>query len=117
MGICASSETLHDTGATGADVGGGVHAGGDAAAAVLGHNSLTSKVDLYITCNNLKNADVVGKSDPFCVVCMNRLQKSGQYSWEEVGRTEIIMNRIACRRISGVLNAIWTTPGTLLIFV
>lgn len=36
MGICASSETLHDTGAFSADAGGANTVGGDAAAAMLG---------------------------------------------------------------------------------
>ena len=58
MGICQSNENLHDTGAHSADSGGINSAGGDAAAAMLGVNSLVSKVDLYISCANLKNKDV-----------------------------------------------------------
>ena len=94
MGICASKETLHDTGAFSADAGGANTVGGDAAAAMLGVNTLASKIDLYISCTNLKNKDVGSKSDPFAVVLMHRLQKNGQYAWEELGRTEIIMNQL-----------------------
>ena len=96
MGICASSgETLHDTGAFSADVS-GTSGSGDAAAAMLGVNSLSSNIDLHISCDNLKNKDkdIGSKSDPFAVVFIQHLQQNGQYAWEELGRTEIVMNQL-----------------------
>lgn len=47
-----------------------------------------SRVELRISCQNLKNKDTTSKSDPCCVLSM--LDKSGVYF--EVGRTENVKN-------------------------
>ncbi|XP_064473138.1 copine-8-like isoform X2 [Ornithodoros turicata] len=46
-----------------------------------------SKVELGISCRNLRNLDYTSKSDPMCVVFMMDI-KNNQY--REVGRTEVI---------------------------
>lgn len=48
----------------------------------------TSQIELTLSCRNLINADVISKSDPYCVVWM---QESGwQDKYYEIGRTETI---------------------------
>ncbi|KAJ6632725.1 Copine-8 [Pseudolycoriella hygida] len=50
----------------------------------------TSQVELTLSCRNLIDADIVSKSDPFCVVSM---QESGwQSKYYEVAQTETIDN-------------------------
>jgi len=48
-------------------------------------------VNLHISCNDLKNADVGSKSDPFAVVYMRKSINDG---WVEVGRTEVVENNL-----------------------
>lgn len=56
----------------------------------LGSNpALETKVELYISCNNLKNKDLLSKSDPCCVVKMGERQLNGDYHWQDLGRTEV----------------------------
>jgi len=55
--------------------------------------SPTSTVMLNIACRNLANKDVVSKSDPICVVSIEkRMGNTSKY--EEVGRTEVIRNNL-----------------------
>jgi len=49
-------------------------------------NSLSSKVELVVSCKNLRNADTFSKSDPF-VVMFTADDRGG---WKEYGRTETI---------------------------
>jgi Ca2+-dependent lipid-binding protein len=49
-------------------------------------NSLSSKVELVVSCKNLRNADTFSKSDPF-VVMFTADDRGG---WKEFGRTETI---------------------------
>ena len=46
----------------------------------------TSTIELSLRCENLINADVLSKSDPFCAVFV----RSDNTSWGELGRTETI---------------------------
>ncbi|CAN8012430.1 unnamed protein product, partial [Ixodes pacificus] len=48
-----------------------------------------SKVELSISCKNLRDTDVTSKSDPMCVVLMCR---GGSQQYLEIGRTEVIKN-------------------------
>ncbi|CAN8032547.1 unnamed protein product [Ixodes persulcatus] len=48
-----------------------------------------SKVELSISCKNLRDTDVMSKSDPMCVVLMCR---GGSQQYSEIGRTEVIKN-------------------------
>ncbi|XP_029842847.2 copine-8 isoform X1 [Ixodes scapularis] len=48
-----------------------------------------SKVELSISCKNLRDTDVTSKSDPMCVVLMCR---GGSQQYSEIGRTEVIKN-------------------------
>ncbi len=61
----------------------------------------TTTVDLTLRCANLKDKDVLSKSDPVAVV-FEKIK--GTQNWREVGRTE---------RISNDLNPKWTTKFTL----
>jgi len=44
----------------------------------------TSLVELSLRCENLKNSDILSKSDPFCVVNI----RGANTAWSELGRTE-----------------------------
>ena len=94
MGLCSSSETFDQS--TNAAQGGlrgdssGGSGGAGAAAAMMGGNNLSSRVELFISCQNLKNLDSGSLSDCFCVVEeMNHAKQ-----WVEVGRSEIIQNSL-----------------------
>ncbi|XP_045581544.1 copine-8 isoform X3 [Procambarus clarkii] len=50
-----------------------------------------SKVELTIEAKNLKNRDVLSKSDPLCILYM---KETGQDSFYEVGRTEMIKDSL-----------------------
>ena len=54
-------------------------------------NSLSSKVDLFISCRKLKNMDVFSKSDPVCRV-YEWTEKNKQ--WTRIGATERISNNL-----------------------
>ena len=55
-------------------------------------NTVTSRVELSISAQNLKDTGFTSKSDPFCVVS---LQEGGSnMPFKEVGRTEIISNNL-----------------------
>ena len=54
----------------------------------------TSTVELSLRCENLINADILSKSDPFCAVFV----RSDNSSWTEVGRTETL---------DDTLNPVW----------
>lgn len=47
----------------------------------------TSQVELTLSCRNLINADIISKSDPFCIVWM---KEPWQEQYYEVARTETI---------------------------
>ncbi|KAG2387833.1 hypothetical protein C9374_001427 [Naegleria lovaniensis] len=56
----------------------------------LGSNpALETKVELYISCNNLQNKDLLSKSDPCCVVKIGERQLNGDFYWQDLGRTEV----------------------------
>ena len=54
-------------------------------------NSLSSKVDLFISCRKLKNMDVFSKSDPVCRV-YEWTEKNKQ--WTRIGATERLTNNL-----------------------
>lgn len=49
-----------------------------------------SKVELFISCSNLKNKDLLSKSDPLVRLCVPDNLHSKSYKWVEFGRTEMI---------------------------
>uniref|UniRef100_A0A3P8VWB0 Copine-3 n=1 Tax=Cynoglossus semilaevis TaxID=244447 RepID=A0A3P8VWB0_CYNSE len=55
---------------------------------VPGLTSLTSKVELTISCENLMDMDVFSKSDPLCALYINTTGSQ----WSEFARTEMILN-------------------------
>lgn len=48
----------------------------------------TSQIELTLSCRNLINADIISKSDPYCIIWMKELEWQSQFF--EVGRTETI---------------------------
>ena len=50
---------------------------------------VSSRVELSISCTNLRDMDYFSKSDPVVFVYEQRGQ-----SWEKVGRTEVIDNNL-----------------------
>lgn len=59
----------------------------------------TSQVELTLSCRNLINADIITKSDPYCVVWMQEPRWQDKYY--EIGRTETIddnLNPQWCRK-------------------
>ena len=55
-----------------------------------GSNSLpTSTVEVSVRCTNLADKDLMSKSDPICVMFMQR-----QGKWFEIGRTEMIKDTL-----------------------
>lgn len=59
------------------------------AQAVFASKDVSNKVELSISCTNLKDLDYFSKSDPAVFV----YEKKGQ-SWEKIGRTEVIDNNL-----------------------
>ena len=80
--------------------------GSAAAAAMLGGNDLSSKVEIFVSCRNLKDLDTGSLSDPFCILeeyvepRINRtygggtMQQGNQAKWVEIGRSEIVVNSL-----------------------
>ena len=62
----------------------------------------STSVELSLSCDNLKDLDVMSKSDPFCVVFYK--DNSRQKEFIEIGRTE---------RIDDNLNPVWHTKIVL----
>ena len=54
-------------------------------------SSMCSKVQLFISCRNLKDVDFVGVSDPLCNLYM-RENPAG--AWQKVGSTEIMKDNL-----------------------
>ena len=61
-----------------------------AAAELITGGGVTSRIELSISAQGLKDKDIMSKSDPFCVVSL----KNAKGAWEEIGRTEIIANNL-----------------------
>ncbi len=55
--------------------------------------TISSKVILNISCRNLKDCDVLSKSDPMVVVFLETRTASSK-TWREIGRTEVIDNNL-----------------------
>ena len=51
----------------------------------------TSRIELSLSAQQLKDKDINSKSDPFCVVYMRGALET---NWKEVGRTEIVANHL-----------------------
>ena len=64
----------------------------------------SSKVELFISCSNLKNLDYFSKSDPVVF-----LYSKGPADWVKVGRTEVIDNDLNPK----VSSKAWDTPHFL----
>ena len=60
--------------------------------ASLGDIPLGQKVQLYLSCQDLKNCDFFGKSDPFVRVFLHTANSEDSDDWELLGETEIIDN-------------------------
>uniref|UniRef100_A0A914E6U1 C2 domain-containing protein n=1 Tax=Acrobeloides nanus TaxID=290746 RepID=A0A914E6U1_9BILA len=56
-------------------------------------NYPSAKVELTLSAIDLKDKDLLSKSDPCCVV-FQYVQQGGRQGWKEIGRTETIMNCI-----------------------
>ena len=52
----------------------------------------TSQVEISISCRNLFNADIISKSDPYCIVWMQ--EPRWQDTFQEIARTEVIKNSL-----------------------
>ena len=59
----------------------------------------TSSLQLSVSCRNLKNREILSKSDPLCIMYVRHGDK-----WHEVGRTEQLPND---------LNPVWRTKFTI----
>ena len=55
----------------------------------FGSSDASSKVEITVTCQNLKDLDYFSKSDP-CVFLYEFMHRS----WAKVGRTEVIDNNL-----------------------
>ena len=53
----------------------------------------STSVELSLSCDNLKDLDIMSKSDPFCVVYYKDNSKQSQFM--EVGRTETIDDNLS----------------------
>ena len=53
----------------------------------------STSVELSLSCDNLKDLDLISKSDPFCVVYYKDNSKQSQFM--EVGRTETIDDNLS----------------------
>lgn len=51
----------------------------------------TTLVEISVSCRNLLNMDVLGKSDPMCVM---KVKQFASHEWREAGRTETINNNL-----------------------
>ena len=56
----------------------------------FGSGEAFSKVDISVTCQNLKDLDYFSKSDP----CVFLFEYVNGRSWSRVGRTEVIDNNL-----------------------
>jgi hypothetical protein len=58
-------------------------------------NKLGYKVQLFISCRNLKNLDGIGQgySDPICFI-YQRSDSTPQAAWVQIGQTEEILNNL-----------------------
>ena len=61
----------------------------------------SSQVQLFISCRNLKNLDIIGKSDPYCEIYLKNDSRS---KWIKIGKTDTVMNS---------LNPDFATPITI----
>ena len=81
--------------------------GSAAASAMLGNNNLSSRVELFVSCQGLVDLDSGSLSDPFCVV--EEFQQPvvvrgyggaaaaptrNQARWVEIGRSEVVVNSL-----------------------
>ncbi|KAK3246807.1 hypothetical protein CYMTET_43672, partial [Cymbomonas tetramitiformis] len=62
----------------------------DVAALVMSTSDPSSRLEIHVSAEGLRNTDKFSKSDPFCVLYT---QEKGQ--WVEVGRTEVIGNNLS----------------------
>ena len=92
MGLCASAESFEGANTAQGGLRAG-SAGGNAAqaAAMIGGNTLSSSVELFVSCEGLKDLDAHSKSDPFVV--LEELD-SLKGEWREIGRSEIVVNSL-----------------------
>ena len=59
--------------------------------ASLDDHGPSSKIQMFISCRNLKNLDIIGKSDPYCEVF---LKNDDRTEWEMVGKTDTVINSL-----------------------
>lgn len=52
----------------------------------------TTQIEMSLSCRNLINADILSKSDPYCLV---QMKGSGQDKFYEIGRTETIQDNLS----------------------
>ena len=116
MGCFQSSEAgLHDQskmarGGLGLRAG-SEGAGGDAAAAMLGNNALSSRVELFVSCAGLRNLDSGSKSDPFCV--LEEWRENGVIKiWNE--EAQLIEQSHYMKGLKNGLSTKWHNNGQIL---
>ena len=51
----------------------------------------SSMIQLFISCRNLKNLDIIGKSDPFWEVFIKNDSRS---DWIKIGKTDTVTNSL-----------------------
>ena len=54
-------------------------------------SSLSSKLQLFISCTNLKDVDIVGYSDPFVLV---EMREGSEQQWRQIGKTEVVKDNL-----------------------
>ncbi|KAF0978021.1 hypothetical protein FDP41_002976 [Naegleria fowleri] len=54
----------------------------------------SSKVELHISCRNLRNMDVLSKSDPRVLVYIGFPQNNPQFTWRLLGETETVKDNL-----------------------
>ncbi|CAM9251606.1 unnamed protein product, partial [Discosporangium mesarthrocarpum] len=70
----------------------------EAAELLAGAGKLSSKLQLSISCSDLTNMDMFGKSDPFVVIKLR--SPPDVREWVEIGRTEVITNSLNPRFVT-----------------
>ena len=50
---------------------------------------LSTNLQLFISCTNLRDVDFIGKSDPYVIAYMKENDV-----WKEIGRTETVTNNL-----------------------
>ncbi|EYU24526.1 hypothetical protein MIMGU_mgv1a0035682mg, partial [Erythranthe guttata] len=94
MGNCCSDVSGGQSAVGGSTSSLAAKAANDAVDAFLksrGYNGLFSQIELSLSAENLRDRDVLSKSDPMVVLYM----KGSDGSLQELGRTEVVLNSLS----------------------